>query len=59
VKLSCVCHAMNTLVGSEDVFQMLLLGGVCGQLHGPQEKSLVPTGWEGRLAGVWVLWRRD
>jgi hypothetical protein len=32
---------------------------VSGQLHGPKKESLVPIGWEGRLAGVWMLWRRD
>jgi len=57
--LSCVCHAVKTLVGSEDVFQMLLLVGREWSATWPKEKSPLPTGWEGRLAGVWMLWRRD
>lgn len=59
MKLSCVCHAVKTVVGSEDVFQTLLLGGGVWSATWPKEESLVSTGWEGRLAGVWMLWRRD
>jgi hypothetical protein len=46
VKLSCVYHAVKTLVGSEDVFQTLLLGG--GEWSATWPKERVPgTHWMG------------
>ena len=47
MKLSCVCHAMKPFVGSESLFETLLLGGGEWSATWPKERVLGTHWMEG------------